>query len=133
MRRWNGWGDELIEFPVPETALQYLAAALGESQPYPDISMQEILRRLPESKLISDSRVFTNAEERLRHSRGQSLADWVALRSGQVGCFPDGVAYARSEEDLRDLMTLARNSGAVLIPYGGGTSVVGHINPLPDY
>jgi len=45
--------------------------------------------------------------------------------------FPDGVAYPTTEAEVRDLLQYAQAVGARVIPYGGGTSVVGHINPLP--
>jgi alkyldihydroxyacetonephosphate synthase len=82
--------------------------------------------RLPENPVVS-----AEVTDRLRHARGQSLPDWVALRSGQIGVFPDGVAFPESSLDVRGLLDFARQVGAHLIPYGGGTSVVGHINPQP--
>ena len=75
--------------------------------------------------------ISSNPEERLRHARGQSLPDWIALRSGRIGTFPDGVAYPVSDEEVRELLGFAKKTGIKLIPYGGGTSVVGHINPPP--
>jgi alkyldihydroxyacetonephosphate synthase len=59
------------------------------------------------------------------------LPDWIALRSGRVGPFPDGVVYANTTEDVRTILKFVLESGSKLIPYGGGTSVVGHINPQP--
>ncbi len=70
------------------------------------------------------------AQVRLSHARGQSTPDWVALRSGRIPVFPDGVAFPKTEEDVRSLMTYTQKNGAIIIPYGGGTSVVGHINPF---
>ncbi|MGB8981537.1 MAG: FAD-binding oxidoreductase, partial [Anaerolineales bacterium] len=64
------------------------------------------------------------------HARGQSRPDWVDLRYGRVAAFPDGVAFPQTDEDGRDLLAYARDAGAQVIPYGGGTSVVGHINPV---
>jgi alkyldihydroxyacetonephosphate synthase len=58
------------------------------------------------------------------------MSDWIALRSGRIGTFPDGVAYPASDEDVRALLDHARATGTRLIPYGGGSSVVGHVNPL---
>jgi alkyldihydroxyacetonephosphate synthase len=58
------------------------------------------------------------------------MHDWVDLRYGRLDRFPDGVAFPESDEDVRSLLAYARNSGARVIPYGGGTSVVGHITPL---
>ncbi|MCK4790732.1 MAG: FAD-binding oxidoreductase [Desulfobacteraceae bacterium] len=56
----------------------------------------------------------------------------LALRSGNLGVFPDGVSYPVSGEEVRVLLDYARQTKAVVIPYGGGTSVVGHITPERD-
>jgi len=65
----------------------------------------------------------------LCHARGQSLPDWIALRNGRITTFPDGVAYPTTDEHVRDLIHYAKDINAIMIPYGGGTSVLGHINP----
>jgi alkyldihydroxyacetonephosphate synthase len=57
------------------------------------------------------------------------MRDWVDLRYGCVDTFPDGVAFPETDDDVRGLLNYARESGAHVIPYGGGTSVVGHITP----
>jgi alkyldihydroxyacetonephosphate synthase len=66
----------------------------------------------------------------LLHSRGQSFPNWVDLRSGHINTFPDGVAFPMSNEDVVSLLQFARHSGLRLIPFGGGTSVVGHIDVI---
>lgn len=131
MKRWNGWGDERIEYPLPEAAAAYLAELIGPGNPIADTTIREVITAVPESRLVEHSLVKKDPVERLRHARGQSLPDWIALRSGRIGTFPDGVAYPNSNEDIKTLLNLARETGAHLIPYGGGTSVVGHINSLP--
>jgi alkyldihydroxyacetonephosphate synthase len=130
MRRWNGWGDDAIDFPVPESALVYLEAHLGEGKPHPDASIKEILKGVPNSRLSEHPLICIDSRERLLHARGQSLPDWIAMRSGRIEAFPDGVAYPASQAEVRELIGIARRTGATLIPYGGGTSVVGHINPI---
>ncbi len=129
MRRWNGWGDETVNYHLPSEALAFLAARLGEGWPQPPVSLEDVVATVPESRLPSHPLVQTDAVTRLRHARGQSLPDWVALRGGRIERFPDGVAYPQSAEDVAALVAYAREVGAKLIPYGGGTSVVGHINP----
>jgi FAD/FMN-containing dehydrogenases len=52
------------------------------------------------------------------------------MHSGNVDTFPDGVAFPESAEQVRELLAYARENNLVVIPYGGGTSVVGHINPM---
>ena len=130
MRRWNGWGDERTLYPLPESAGRHLAGLVGEGQPSTDASIEQALALVPDSSLAPHPLVQTGPEERLLHARGQSLPDWVALRSGRIGVFPDGVAHPTSDEDVRSLLDYAGKTEARLIPYGGGTSVVGHINPL---
>jgi len=132
MRRWNGWGDNTICFPLPEKAHRFLVERIGEATPLPDATLHRVLEHVPQSRLPNHPLVTKLAEERLRHARGQSLPDWLAFRSGNLGIFPDGVAYPTTREEVRTLLAYARQSGAMVIPYGGGTSVVGHITPEKD-
>jgi alkyldihydroxyacetonephosphate synthase len=133
MKRWNGWGDEAIEYPLPEQAALYLKDYLGEFFPEPDVSLEEVLSSIPASRLLSQPLISDDPLIRLRHARGQSLPDWIALRSGRIGYFPDGVAFPSTEQEIKTLFDYCHQTGACLIPYGGGTSVVGHINPnQPD-
>jgi alkyldihydroxyacetonephosphate synthase len=130
MKRWNGWGNTATTYPVPESALAYLRGLLGELSAWPDASQDDILPGVPPSRLPAHPLVDTAAPTRLLHARGQSLPDWVALRSGRIPAFPDGVACPTSEDQVPDLLAFARRAGASVIPYGGGSSVVGHINPI---
>lgn len=131
MKRWNGWGEESTIYPLPESAARYLADLIGEGLRLEDAALEQTVRAVPPSSLSPHPLVSVDAEERLRHARGQSLPDWVALHSGWINAFPDGVAYPTCDEDVRALLDYAHRTGTRLIPYGGGTSVVGHINPLP--
>jgi alkyldihydroxyacetonephosphate synthase len=132
MKRWNGWGEESTTYPLPPSAEKYLADILGPGEPQPDVSLESVLASVPPSRLQDDHIITTDRLERLRHARGQSLPDWVAMRSGDIVTFPDGVAYPTHDADVRSLLHAARRSGTYLIPYGGGSSVLGHINPLPS-
>lgn len=132
MRRWNGWGDDSVEYPAPAGALAWLANQIGAGTAPRDAAFEAVVQTVPQSRLPAHPLIHTDASERLKHARGQSLPDWVALRTGRIGAFPAGVAYPETEDDIRSLFAFARSSGAALIPYGGGTSVVGHINPEPD-
>ncbi len=131
MRRWNGWGDDTITYPVPAGARRFLNDVLGPATPPQDATLADVVATVPPSRLPTHPLVSADPETRARHARGQSFPDWVALRSGQDLRFPDGVAYPTDAGQVRDLIRFAAEVGAQLIPYGGGTSVVGHINPLP--
>lgn len=130
MRRWNGWGDDGILYPLPPSAATYLEELVGAGHKPTDASIEQVLQLVPEPKLPTHPLVTNDRYARLTHARGQSLPDWVALRSGKISAFPDGVAYPQTDDDVRSLILYAKQNGVSLIPYGGGTSVVGHINPV---
>ncbi len=130
MKRWNGWGNVDTDYPVPPSALDYLTKRLGQLDPNPDAAKETLLAAVTESRLPAHPLVDVSAETRLTHARGQSMHDWVDMRYGRANTFPDGVAFPETDEDVRGLLKYARDARARVIPYGGGTSVVGHITPL---
>jgi alkyldihydroxyacetonephosphate synthase len=132
MRRWNGWGDTTIVYPMPEGATEFLEQWVGKTSQPKDVSQEKVLAGIPPSKITPHPLISTDANERLFHARGQSMPDWLAMHSGKALLFPDGVAYPATDDEVRSLIRLAAQTGTRLIPYGGGTSVTGHINPLPS-
>jgi alkyldihydroxyacetonephosphate synthase len=131
MRRWNGWGDDTTTYPLHGPAAHLLEDWVGPPVPPRDATFEQVIASVPASRLPEHPLISTDPAERARHARGQSLPDWIALRSGHVPVFPDGVAYPTADTEVRDLIRYAGANGVRLIPYGGGTSVVGHINPTP--
>ncbi len=131
MKRWNGWGDDSndLDFSLSPSARHFLEEIIGKSRPLKDASLQDVIAKVPASRLAQHKLISTDAEDRVRHARGQSLPDWLALHSGDFGTFPDGVAFPESTEEVKALLNYASEHSIHLIPYGGGTSVVGHINP----
>src|SRR5262249_56848096 len=97
MRRWNGWGDEMISPALAPAAGAFLERSVGPGTPPADVMLREVVAQVPPSRLPAHRLVSTDPEGRVRHARGQSLPDWISLRSGRVGVFPDGVAYPESD------------------------------------
>jgi alkyldihydroxyacetonephosphate synthase len=131
MRRWNGWGEEGIFYPISDKAKEFLKRSLGPGIRPKDVSLSEVISQVPPSRLPSHPLVSTNPEQRVRHALGQSLPDWIAARSGNIPAFPDGVAFPSTNEEVQELIKYAKSVGARLIPYGGGTSVAGQLRVLP--
>ncbi|MBW8182790.1 FAD-binding oxidoreductase [Shewanella nanhaiensis] len=128
-RQWNGWGDREKSLALTADGASFITETLGLATPLPVATLDEVLAKVPKSRLDESDLYTCDAEVRVRHARGQSLPDWLAMKSGEFNLFPDGVAFPRSSEDIRILMAEAKEQGWQLIPYGGGTSVVGHITP----
>ncbi|WP_298447053.1 FAD-binding oxidoreductase [uncultured Marinobacter sp.] len=134
MRRWNGWGDEQFNLELPAQGQGFLSERIGASKPLSEATLESVCAKVPGSRLPADttvdSLIDTTPETRVRYSRGQSLDDWLAMRSGDFKVFPDGVARPESSLDVQKLLEYAQANKIDVIPYGGGTSVAGHINPL---
>jgi len=129
MRRWNGWGDEAIDLQFAGEARHFLSARIGEGSPPNDAALDAVVAKIPPSRLPGHRLVSQDRESRLRASVGQSLEDWLRLRFGRVKAVADGVAFPETEDEVREALNFAAAAGAVAIPVGGATSVVGHLTP----
>ncbi len=129
MRRWNGWGDDSFSMETPTGGLAFLASKVQPGKVLADVDLAEVIRNVPESRLPEHALISVDPEIRVRHARGQSLPDWLAMRSGVFEVFPDGVAFPESTEQIEELLSFCLSHDITVIPYGGGTSVAGHINP----
>ena len=133
---WWGWGageevpalssqaEEMLSerfggnLSPPAPAVQPSEVELPETRPMP--------RGLPgEIKGLLDDR----EPERLRHSVGMSYPDLVRLRSGRIEHAPDAVAHPRNADQVAALLAECSRKGVAVVPFGGGTSVVGGVDP----
>ncbi len=69
--------------------------------------------------------------ERARHAYGRSFRDLVRGLAGEYPNPPDLVAFPRSEDDVVALLDWGAATGTAIVPYGGGSSVVGGVEPPP--
>ena len=126
-KRWNGWGRDSEERPLSERTRRYIADRIGVPVPTRSASREAALQAVGPSRLPAATHFYTDAATRLDRAFGQSTPDWIALRSGRVAACADGVAFPDSHEAAVAALDEARRLGAIVIPYGGGTSVVGHL------
>ncbi|HET7479906.1 MAG TPA: FAD-binding oxidoreductase [Rubrobacteraceae bacterium] len=119
-----------MRYALSSPAERYLERRIGPGVPQEDVCLAEISP--PPSRLPDHPLVERVPETRVRYSRGESFPDLLALRSGRIEAFPDGVAFPTEETEVLDLLSHARRIGARVIPWGGGTSVVGGVNPGLD-
>jgi alkyldihydroxyacetonephosphate synthase len=74
--------------------------------------------------LFSDGRY-----ERVSHSLGKAYRDVVRGFYGEFENPPDLVAFPKDESEIEAVLSWAEAEGAAVIPFGGGTSVVGGVEP----
>ena len=103
---------------------------MGPAPPPQDAAFAAVVATVPASAIPSGPGLDTDPSTRLRHARGQSLPDWIALRSGRVGRVPDAVVRPGDSEAAREMLKTAGRAGWAVLPYGGGTSVVGGVTAV---
>ena len=127
MQRWNGWGAMDIQMDLPSEGLALLQALLGKGRSQPDYPLEKFLEQIPDSRLPQHPLISMDPKLRLDHAHGQSLPDWIRLRGGTLQRFPDGVAQPATTTEIQQILQFASENNIIIIPFGGGTSVVGHL------
>lgn len=127
MRRWNGWGDDAVAYPLTDAARAFLRQRIGAGTAPRDATREQALAAVGPSRIRAGALFEDDPALRLDRSRGQSFPDWVAMKSGRMGPVADAVARPRTHDEAAAALQEARRIGAIVVPYGGGTSVVGHL------
>ncbi len=128
-----GWGyaDEQLSAQELDRAreLRTLLGGGGESVATP--TLEEFTLAAPRLAVPEKLReiVSTTPYDRITHALGKSFADLVRMQMRDVGHPPDLVAFPRTENDIESLLEFAANAGVALVPFGGGTSVCGGVEP----
>jgi alkyldihydroxyacetonephosphate synthase len=79
---------------------------------------------------VGEENVYAGSEDRVRHATGGGYADLVRLRSGRLGAAPDAVLVPPDPAAVQRVVQLCAAEGIAVVPFGGGTSVVGGVEPL---
>jgi alkyldihydroxyacetonephosphate synthase len=138
--KWWGWGSEQIRKELPHSAAtrDYLRAKLGIDQFAPRSEFKLEALRLPESRanqalvarlgaIVGAENCRTDHRERALHALGKSYKDLLRVRQLVLERAPDAVVYPRSEAEVAALLACCRELQAAVVPFGGGTSVVGGV------
>ncbi|NJD32395.1 MAG: FAD-binding oxidoreductase [Gammaproteobacteria bacterium] len=133
-RRFWGWGLESDELAPMEVAIvKGMMARLGLAAtelPRPPVEDDFSLpapRVAPPSSLASA--FSSTAHDRLTHSYGKSFADSVRMWNRDVRTPPDWVAFPDGEQAIADVLDWAGRENVAVVPYGGGSSVCGGVEP----
>jgi alkyldihydroxyacetonephosphate synthase len=143
--KWWGWGREDVSFTHEDKP--GLAPFIREKLRL-DVERDTVRARafeeldLPDPVLpdglgdalreaVGAEHVSTDPLDRVVHGRGKSLRDLVRQRRGDIPRPPDVVVRPGDEDAVRAVMAAALEGDAVLIPFGGGSSISGSLEPPP--
>jgi len=137
--RWSGWGADADRMTLSDQVLGLLRQGLGVTpEAMRSVSVDEV--ELPDSALSSAAaeafgavvgadQVRTDRDARLLHVGGRSTVDLWRRRAGDASDAPDAVVLPGSHDEVLGVLRVASEHGVAVVPFGGGTSVVGGVEP----
>jgi alkyldihydroxyacetonephosphate synthase len=141
--RWWGWGEDGHDVALPERAVELLRSELGiePGAGSPPVALEEV--QLPAVRLdgalrsrmagmVGEEHVRDDRATRVEHAAGRSYPDLVRLRSGKLEGAPDAVVSPGSADEVRELLAECAAARVAVVPFGGGTSVVGGVEAVAD-
>jgi len=139
--RWWGWGEDSGAVHLSDHAVTFLRDELeldAEAGAAPvelddvrvrDSSFDEPVRRAL-AQAVGAEHVREDRHSRITHAAGKSYADLVRLRAGDASHAPDAVVAPASADEVAGALGACAQMGVAVIPFGGGTSVVGGVEGL---
>jgi alkyldihydroxyacetonephosphate synthase len=129
---WSRWGDPAEAAPLPQSAFDLVDAFIGTTDtPAVDPADVQLSAPLAEDLLaevagiVGTEHVLTDHDTRLHRTRGKSTPDLLKLRGGDGSDSPDAVVRPGTHEEVAALIAWGVERHVALVPFGGGTSVVG--------
>ena len=134
------WGDPATAEPLP-TAVADALAGLGAVAPPAAVAVADA--EVPERTLpaeataelvaaLGEAHVVTEHDVRVGHTRGFSTPDLLRLRRGDASDAPDAVLFPGAHDEIVRLLEIATHHRIAVVPYAGGTSVVGGLTPVRE-
>lgn len=138
MMRWNGWGDPDLAKDLPLAVRALLPTILGRvRRPEAPVALADVVLKpsmlsaedIAElAAIVGDDEISTTDQARIRHSGGRSTPDLLRLRAAAQNA-PDAVLTPSGHDEVLALLRCAADRSIAVVPFGGGTSVVGALDP----
>jgi alkyldihydroxyacetonephosphate synthase len=138
--RWWGWGEDRHSSALPEHANHFLKDTIGVADaPRPPVAIDQVdlePSALGDSasaalaEIVGAEHVRDDRAERVQHAAGKGYPDLVRMRAGTPAGAPDAVIHPSGHEEIRAVLELCAERSLAVVPFGGGTSVVGGVSPL---
>ena len=139
MMTWNAWGDAAAATPLSDGIRTLLGQALGiDARDVPAPTADQVrLRpsaltdgdRAALTEVVGQEHVRTEDVDRLLRAGGKSTLDLLRRRAVEPQDAPDAVVLPGDEDDVAAVLARCAAQGIAVVPFGGGTSVVGGLDP----
>jgi alkyldihydroxyacetonephosphate synthase len=138
--KWNAWGDPSAATPLSDGIRSLLKQALGVADSVAAELDADQVRLRPSELSQSDRDALTailgtdycrtGDSDRLLHAGGKSTLDLLRRKDSDVQDAPDGVLLPGDDDDIAAVLSYCTGHGIAVVPFGGGTSVVGGLDPV---
>ncbi|MCV7302568.1 FAD-binding oxidoreductase [Mycobacterium barrassiae] len=138
--KWNAWGDPAAAKPLSDGIRSLLRQALGvDGTAAPELEAKDVTLR--PSQLSDDDRdglaqivgtdyCRVDDEGRLLRAGGKSTLDLLRRKDSGVQDAPDAVLLPHNDDEIEAILRYCSEHGIAIVPFGGGTSVVGGLDPI---
>jgi len=136
---WSRWGDPDQAGPLAESARSLVDAFIGTADT-PAVDLADVRLSDPLDAtlvaeleaLVGPDHVLTDHDTRVLRTRGKSTPDLLLLRQGDGSESPDAVVRPGSHDEVQAVIDWCVQRHVALVPFGGGTSVVGGLSARRD-
>lgn len=137
---WDAWGIPAGHQPLSERIRGLLTQVFGVSgdpvarRDEGDVPLRESAltpaRRAGLVEVVGSGNVSADHRDRLRHAGGKSTPDLLRRRAEGPQDAPDAVVFPADHDEVLAVLAYCAANAVAVVPFGGGTSVVGGVEPV---
>ena len=138
--KWNAWGDPAAAKPLSDGIRALLKQALGvDGAATADLEAEDVKLRpsaLPDAHrdalaaIVGADYFRVDDQGRLLRAGGKSTLDLLRRKDSGVQNAPDAVLLPQTDDEIVAILQYCSDHGIAIVPFGGGTSVVGGLDPI---
>ncbi len=138
--KWDAWGDPHAAKPLSDGIRGLLEQALGVGgAPLAELEPAQVKLRPSAlspadrdalSEIVGAGYCGIDDRARLLRAGGKSTLDLLRRRDPGVQDAPDAVLLPGDEDQIAAILRLCEQRSIAVVPFGGGTSVVGGLDPV---
>lgn len=138
--KWNAWGDPAAAKPLSDGIRSLLSGALGIDASDESELTADRVRLRPSAlsdidraaliDIVGDAHCISDDFGRLLRSGGKSTLDLLRRRDSGVQDAPDAVLLPAGDGEIAAILRHCAQRSIAVVPFGGGTSVVGGLDPI---
>lgn len=138
--KWNAWGDPAAAKPLSDGIRTLLVQALGvDGTPSDELAAEQVRLRpsaLSDAErdalvaIVGEANCISDDYGRLLRAGGKSTLDLLRRKDSGVQDAPDAVLLPADEDAVAEVLRYCAKQSIAVVPFGGGTTVVGGVDPI---